>query len=132
MSSTRPGPPQSPPPRPLNVNEISKHLFAIENRWNGVATTEDEDAQSETTQTTSTLDGDGIDTPRASECQDDDEEDEMVSKVIANLHAKIEAVKRHKKVAAEVATLRKLLAEKEKDLAECERIMTLELGQVSG
>ncbi|KAH0610575.1 uncharacterized protein H6S33_012102 [Morchella sextelata] len=132
MSSTRPGPPQSPPTRPLNVNEISKHLFAIESRWNGVATPEDEDAQSETTQTTSTLDGDGMDTPRASECQDDDEEDEMVSKVIANLQAKIEAVKRHKKVAAEVVTLRKLLAEKEKDLAECERIMTLELGQVSG
>lgn len=70
-------------------------------------------------------------TPPAPEGEEEDEEeDELVTKVIANLHRKLQAVTRRKKLATEVEKLRKVLAEKEVDLMECDRIMALEVEQV--
>lgn len=56
---------------------------------------------------------------------------EVVEKVLASLKSKIRIVKRHKMIEIEVKRLKRLLAEKEADLAECERVMQLEIGQVN-
>lgn len=63
--------------------------------------------------------------------EEDEEEDEMVAKIVANLQAKIRAVKKRKRLAAEVENLRRELVAKEIELKECDRVMALEMGQVS-
>lgn len=110
-------------------NEAPKTPNVTEKRQNERQEELDDDTRSETTQTTFTTDG--VDTPRARESEDEEDADELIARVLENLHLKVAAVKRHKKVVAEVAKLRMLLAEKEADLAECERIMALEVEQIS-
>lgn len=75
---------------------------------------------------------DTVCTPPTEEGEDEEgeEEDEMVAKIVANLQAKIRAVRKRKRLAAEVESLRKELAAKEIELKECDRVMALEMGQV--
>lgn len=76
---------------------------------------------------------DTIRTPPTEEGEEEDEqeEDEMVTKIVANLQAKIRAVRKRKRLAAEVESLRRELVAKEIELKECDRVMALEMGQVS-
>lgn len=76
---------------------------------------------------------DTVCTPPTEEGEDEEgeEEDEMVAKIVANLQAKIRAVRKRKRLAAEVESLRKELAAKEIELKECDRVMALEMGQVN-
>lgn len=75
---------------------------------------------------------DTIRTPPTEEGEEEDEEeDEMVVKIVANLQAKIRAVTKRKRLAAEVESLRRELVAKEIELKECDRVMALEMGQVS-
>lgn len=68
--------------------------------------------------------------PDKDEEKDDDDDDELIAKVLANLKAKTILVKRHKEVAAEAKRLRRLLAEKDAEIAEYEKVMALEAEQV--
>ncbi|KAH8152558.1 uncharacterized protein LAJ45_03398 [Morchella importuna] len=54
----------------------------------------------------------------------------IVDNLEAKLEAKLEAVRRYRKVCSEVALMRKSLAKKEEELKECERIIQLESEQV--
>lgn len=72
-----------------------------------------------------------VDLPAVKRRKKDGTEKEIVEKVLASLKSKIRTVKRHKIIDAEVKSLKKLLAEKEADLAECERILQLEVSQVN-
>ncbi|KAH0610576.1 uncharacterized protein H6S33_012103 [Morchella sextelata] len=72
-----------------------------------------------------------VDLPAVKRRKKEDMEKEIVEKVLASLKSKIRTVKRHKMIEAEVKRLKRLLAEKEADLAECERIMQLEVSQVN-
>lgn len=79
---------------------------------------------------------DTICTPQTEEGEEEEEEvggeeDEIVAKIVANLQAKIRAVRKRKRLAAEVESMRKELAAKEIELKECDRVMALEMGQVS-
>lgn len=71
-----------------------------------------------------------LETPQTEEDEDEDEEDKVVAKIVANLQAKIIAVKKRKRLAREVENLRKELAAKEIELKECDRILALEMSQV--
>lgn len=71
-----------------------------------------------------------INTPQTEEVEEE-EEDEIVVKIVANLQAKIRAVKKRKRLAAEVDNLRRELVAKEMELKECDRVMALEMGQVT-
>lgn len=71
-----------------------------------------------------------VNTPRTEEGEEE-EEDELVVKIVANLQAKIRAVKKRKRLAAEVVDLRRELITKEIELKECDRVMALEMGQVA-
>lgn len=75
---------------------------------------------------------DTVCTPPTEEGEDEEgeEEDEIVVKIVANLQAKIRAVRKRKRLAAEVESLRKELAAKEIELKECDRVMALEMEQV--
>jgi hypothetical protein len=61
---------------------------------------------------------------------DEREGDELLKRIADNLQAKLEAVKRYRKVRREVALMREGLARKEEELKECERVIELESGQV--
>lgn len=74
--------------------------------------------------------GDTTHTPPPEE-EDEEEDDEIVNKIVANLKSKIKAVKKRRRLAAEVENLRRELATKEVELKECDRVMALEMGQVS-
>lgn len=79
---------------------------------------------------------DTICTPQTEEGEEEEEvggeeEDEIVAKIVANLQAKIRAVRKRKRLAAEVESMRKELAAKEIELKECDRVMALEMGQVN-
>lgn len=54
----------------------------------------------------------------------------IVDNLEAKLEAKLEAVRRYRKMCNEVALMRKGLAKKEEELKECERIIQLESEQV--
>lgn len=70
-----------------------------------------------------------VHTPQTEEGEEE-EDDEIVVKIVANLQAKIRAVRKRKRLAAEVDSLRRELIAKEVELKECDRVMALEMGQV--
>lgn len=86
-------------------------------------------SESWTSTGSSTSSDDALETP-PTEAEEQDDDDELVAKIVANLEAKIRAVKKRKRLAVEVENLRRELIAKEIELKECDRILTLEMGQI--